>query len=242
LNSSRFPKPRISLRQRRESADSGAFLFIIGNAILAPMDILGKLFGSQARVKILRLFLLNPTEAFDIATVAERSKVSLVDTRREIALLKKVDLLADRSFFKEILAKRGSKNPPTKKRVIGVQLKSSFPLLIPLKNLIISETPLNREEIIRRFKSVGKVKLLVLSGIFIDAPEARVDVLIVGDNLKKRAIETVLKSIEAEVGKELSYGALETADFLYRVSVYDKFVRDILDFRHDTALDKIGVE
>lgn len=206
------------------------------------MDTLGKLFGSQARVKILRLFLLNPLEAFDVPTIADKSKVTPAETRREITLLKKVGFLADKSYFKEIPPKRGSKKPATKKRVSGVQLKPGFSLLVPLKNLVISETPLNREEISRRFKSVGKVKLLVLSGIFIDAPEARVDVLIVGDNLKKRAIEIVLKSIEAEVGKELSYGALDTADFLYRISVYDKFVRDILDFRHDTIVDKIGVE
>jgi hypothetical protein len=206
------------------------------------MDILSKLFASQARVKILRLFLLNPLDAFDVPTIAEKSKVSTAETRREITLLKKIGFLADKIYIKEIPPKRGSKKQATKKKVQGVQLKSGFPLLVPLKNLIISETPLNRDEISRRFKTVGKVKLLVLSGIFIDAPEARVDVLIVGDSLKKRAIETVLKSIEAEVGKELSYGALETADFLYRISVYDKFVRDILDFRHDTIVDKIGVE
>lgn len=206
------------------------------------MDTLGKLFGSQARVKILRLFLLNPLDTYDVAMIAEKSKVSLKEARHEIALLKKVGFITDKSFYKEIPPRRGSKKPATKKHAQGVQLKPGFKLLIPLKNLIISETPLNREEISRRFKTVGKVKLLVLSGIFIDAPDARVDVLIVGDNLKKRSIEAVLKSIEAEVGKELSYGALETSDFLYRVSVYDKFVRDILDFRHDTIIDRIGVE
>jgi hypothetical protein len=206
------------------------------------MDALGKLFGSASRVKILRLFLLNPLEAFDALMVAEKSKVAIAETRRELALLKKIGFIADKSFFKEIPAKRGSKKPATRKRVSGFQLRGSFPLLIPLKNLVISESPLNREEITRRFKSIGKVKLLVLSGIFIEATDTRVDVLIVGDDLKKRSIENVLKSIEAEVGKELSYAAFETSEFLYRLSVYDKFVRDILDFRHDTVFDKIGVE
>ncbi len=206
------------------------------------MDIIGKLFGSQARIKILRLFLLNPLDTFDVAMVSEKSKVSLVETRRELALLKKIGILADKSFFKEIPVKRGSKKPSVKKKTVGVQLKSNFPLLIPLKNLIISETPLNRDEIAHRFKGVGKIKFLAISGIFLDEPDARVDVLIVGDGLKKRSIETALRSIEAEIGKELSYGAMETIEFLYRVSVYDKFVRDILDFRHDAVIDKLGIE
>jgi hypothetical protein len=64
----------------------------------------------------------------------------------------------------------------------------------------------------------------------------------VGDDLKKRSIENVLRTIESEIGHELSYGALETSEFLYRMSVYDKFVRDVLDFRHDTIVDRIGVE
>jgi hypothetical protein len=215
------------------------------------MDTLGTLFGSQARVKILRLFLLNPLEAFDAAIVADKSKVKIAEARRELNLLKKAGILADKSFIKETPPKRGSKKAATygratnqliRKRVTGFQLKAGFPLLIPLKNLVISETPLNREEITKRFRGVGKIKLLALSGIFLDEPEARVDVLIVGDGLKRRAIEHALRSIEAEVGKELSYGALETAEFLYRVSVYDKFVRDILDFRHDRVIDKLGVE
>lgn len=214
------------------------------------MDNLGKLFGSQARVKILRLFLLNPLEVFDTAMVSEKSKVPLSDARHEIALLKKIDILADKSFTKDVngqaankpVRKSGSKKAPIRKRVQGVQLKQGSPILMPLKNLIVSETPLNRDEIAQRFKAVGKIKFLAISGIFIDAPEARVDVLIVGDDLKKRSIETVLKSIEAEIGKELSYGALETSEFLYRVSVYDKFVRDVLDFRHERIVDKLGVE
>jgi len=206
------------------------------------MDILGTLFGSQARVKILRLFLLNPVDSFDVAMVAEKSKVKPPEARRELNLLKKAGVIADKSFTKEVPPKKGSKKAPIRKRTDGFQLKAGFPLLIPLKNLVISETPLNRDEIAKRFKTAGKIKFLALSGIFLDEPEARVDVLIVGDNLKRRAIEHVLRSIEAEVGKELSYGALETAEFLYRVSVYDKFVRDILDFRHDRVIDKLGVE
>lgn len=206
------------------------------------MDTIGKLFGSQARVKILRLFLLNPSEAFDVAMVAEKSKVPVSEARRELTLIKNAGVIVNKAFTKEIISKKKKDAKPTKKRVQGFQLKSTFPMLSALKNLIVSETPLNRDEIAKRFKSTGKIKFLAISGIFIDEPEARVDVLIVGDDLKIRSIESVLRTIEAEIGHELSYGALETSEFLYRVSMYDKFVRDVLDIRHDTVIDRIGVE
>jgi len=214
------------------------------------MDTLGKLFGSQARVKILRLFLLNPQDAYDAPMVAGKSKVSVSEARRELILLKAAGVIDNKAFTKEIISKKNTKrkvhgqaaNQLIRKRVEGYQLKTTFPLLSSLKNLIVSETPLNRNEIAQRLKAVGKIKFLAISGIFIDEPEARVDMLIVGDGLKKRSIENVLRTIEAEIGKEISYGALETPEFLYRISVYDKFVRDVLDTRHDTVVDKIGVE
>ena len=206
------------------------------------MDTLGMLFGSSARVKILRLFLLNPLEILDISTISQRSKVNLAETRKEINLLKKVGFLAEKSFFKATSSDETAKKAGPKKRIHGVQLKSDFPLLPQLKGLVVSETPLNRSQIANRFRGVGKIKFLAISGIFLDEPNSRVDVLIVGDGLKKRAVENALHSIEAEIGKELSYGALETSDFLYRVSVYDKFVRDVLDFRHDRVIDKLGVQ
>jgi hypothetical protein len=198
------------------------------------MDTLGKLFGSQARVKILRLFLLNPLDAFDVSTVATKSKVRETDARRELTLLKTAGVIGDKSFTK----RTGTKS----KRVAGYQLKSTFPALAPLKNLIVSETPLNRDEIGRRLRGVGKIKFLAIAGIFLGEPESRVDILIVGDELKKRSIDAVLKTIEAEIGKELTYGSMDTAEFLYRVSAYDKFVRDVLDFKHDTIIDRLGVE
>lgn len=205
------------------------------------MDILGTLLGSPSRVKILRLFLLNPLSVLTVDDVTLKSKVKHADARREISLLKKIGFLTEKTFIKETVFKKESKEYTSKKRMTGFQTKREFPLMVPLKNLIFTETPLNREEIAKMFRATGKVKLLILAGIFIDETDSRVDVLVVGDNLKKRSIESTLRSLEAEIGKELSYSALETADFLYRVSVYDKFVRDVLDFRHERVIDKLSV-
>jgi len=205
------------------------------------MDTLGILFGSTARVKILRLFLSNSLEVFSPADVTQKSKVKPTEARREISLLKKMGFLNEKTCVKESMVKRGSKETVVKKRVAGLQLKQDFPLLAPLKNLIFAEMPLSRSEIIKRFRSVGKIKLLILAGVFIDEQDSRVDVLVVGDSIKKRAMESALRSLESEIGKELSYSALETADFLYRVSVYDKFVHDVLDFKHDRVIDKLKI-
>ena len=85
------------------------------------------------------------------------------------------------------------------------------------------------------------MKLIIVAGIFLDEHASRVDVLLVGDKLKKPIIEGVLRRLEAELGKELTYGIMETPDFEYRFGIYDKFIRDIIDFPHLVVLNKLNL-
>lgn len=229
------------------------------------MDILGKLFGNPARVKIMRLFLLNPLTPFDIVEIGEKSKTKRDLARKEALLLELAGLVKKKVFFKEIPAKKQS-NPnarqprrnvngagrgpnqkrrekTTKVKVTGWVLNENFPLLFPLKNVLMSGNPLNRrEELINRFKNCGRLKLLVVSGIFVQESDSRVDILMVGDGLEKRAIESALRGLEAEMGKELTYAFLETPEFTYRMGIYDKFIRDIFDYPHEKVMDKLGLQ
>src|SRR3989338_5752018 len=205
------------------------------------MDILGKLFGNPARVKIMRLFLLNPLTPFDIVEVSEKSKTKREIARKEAVLLELVGLTKKKTFFKEISVKKQSKKIK-KQWVSGWVLDESFPLLFPLKNVLMSGNPLNRrEELVNRFKNCGRLKLLVVSGIFVQESDSRVDILVVGDGLEKRAIESALRGLEAEMGKELTYAFLETPEFTYRMGIYDKFIRDIFDYPHEKVMDKLGL-
>lgn len=204
------------------------------------MDILGKLFCSPARVKIMRLFLLNTADAFENSDVAQKSKVSPSVVRSELLLLGKVGFISSKSFFKTISARAKSGNP-RKRRAIGWQLNGEFPLLHAIHNLIVNTEPLGNKEIIEKIKKCGNVKLVVLSGVFIQNPDSRVDILIVGDKMKKSIVESTVRLLESEVGKDISYALFETPEFTYRLSVYDKFVRDILDYPHIKIFDKIGL-
>ena len=144
--------------------------------------------------------------------------------------------------MKEVEQKKRRKVVTKKKRIRGWTLNEQFPYLEALKNLLLSSKPFKRDIITRRFHNAGRVKLLILSGIFIQNDQSRIDVLIVGDYLKKRVITNALKTIESEIGKELRYTILGTDDFLYRLGIYDKFIRDILDFPHEKLIDRIGLK
>lgn len=203
------------------------------------MEILEKVFGSAAKVKIMRLFLFNPEASFDIRSIALRAKVSRRVAREEMRTLEEISLVKPRVFYKNTPS-AAKKDKKTKVR--GWILDTNFAHLAPLQNFLILTGAFQPKDIIRKVNRVGKIKLLIIAGVFIQNKESRVDMLIVGDGLKKGAVETMIKSIEAELGREIVYSAFETADFKYRLSMFDKLIRDILDYPHKKLIDKLGLD
>ncbi len=204
------------------------------------MDILGKLFGSSARVRLMRLFLMNTEEVFDRAEIGKRSKISGETLRRELRLFEEIGLVRSRTIVKMTPKKKGKNDTLVKKKVLGYGLSVAFPYLAPLKSLV-TEIALGKEDVAGRFKNCGQMKLIIVAGVFIDEQDSRVDILIVGDKLKKPVIEGVLRRLEAELGKELTYGVMETPDFEYRFGIYDKFIRDVIDYPHLVVLNKLNL-
>lgn len=202
------------------------------------MDILEKIFGSAARVKIMRLFMFNPETAFDFKDVSRKTKVSSSITRKEVNNLLKSGLIKKRIFFKEETSKKGSSK---KKKTNGFILDSNFPYLRPLENLLYYINPLRHKEIFKKLKNSGNIKLLLITGVFLQEDDSRVDILIVGTKLKRGFIESAVSSIEAEMGKELRYTVFETDDFKYRLAVCDKLVRDIVDYPHEKIVNKLDL-
>jgi len=183
------------------------------------MEIFGKILGSGARVKIMRLFLLNRGKSFKTKDIVKRSRVGPEIVRRELRLLASVNFIKKRSS--------GSAE---------WTFNSFFKYAGEFEELLVRSDSLNKQTILDNFKKVGRVKLIVVSGVFIKNDDSRVDLLIVGDKLKKTRIEKGIRKLEAEIGVELVYAIFETKEFIYRLNMYDKLVRDILDYPHEVLL------
>ena len=194
------------------------------------METLAKLFGGQPRVRIMRLFLLNSDNNFEIEEVVSRSRVMKNNARKEI------NALSAMGFVKQkVVTKDGYRG--TKKKVVAWSLDLSFQYLGPLREILIDPSLLLQEDLPQRFKQVGKIKLMIVSGVFIGNSKSRADVLIVGDKLKKNVLQQVMKSLEAEIGKELDYVVFDTEEFKYRLNMYDKLVCDIIELPHEKLID-----
>ena len=63
------------------------------------MEILEKIFGSAAKVKIMRLFLFNPEIPFDLDKTTVRAKITPQAARLNIRMLEQAGLLKSKVFF-----------------------------------------------------------------------------------------------------------------------------------------------
>ncbi|HRH25017.1 MAG TPA: hypothetical protein PLQ20_01610 [Candidatus Paceibacterota bacterium] len=198
------------------------------------MDILSKLFGGVARVKIMRLFLLNPEQGFETSTISERSRLSASVARQAVNQMASMSLVKKRSFIKETVDGRTGKIK--KKRVQGWFLNPDFPYIKELRALLIEGDFFKHDELVKRFRPAGKIQMLVVSGVFMKQSGSRLDILIVGDNISKKYIQKAVAVLESELGSELSYAVFDNADFRYRVSMYDKLLRDMFEYPHERLL------
>lgn len=194
------------------------------------METLSKLFGGQARVKIMRLFLLNSSNNFEVEEVVSRSRVTKANVRKEINALSAMGFIKSRTLTKE--GYRGAK-----KKVIGWYLNPAFQYLDSIRELLVNPNLLLQEDLPQRFKQIGKIKLMLASGVFIGDQKSRVDIMLVGDRFKKSTLQQVIKGLEAEIGKELDYVVFDTEEFKYRLDMYDKLVCDIIDLPHEKLID-----
>src|SRR3989338_8413872 len=148
------------------------------------MQVLEKLFGSGARVKLMRFFILSPEKVFTPKEAAKVLRISSRPASKEVRFLRSLGFL--------------------KKRPKGLVLSQTFPYLLALRNLLINASPISREKMLNFFKNKGKIKLLVLGGVFsndfaldsgLDGSD-RLDLLVVGEP-KRAAVERFIKKIEA---------------------------------------------
>ena len=206
------------------------------------MEILPKLFGSKERVKLMRLFLFNPNLYFSLSDATKRTKISTGAAKREIGLLEEFGFVAVKKLA-IVAPETGSLKKKNKKALVKKnvwQLNQDFFFVEHLHSIFNADFLAGREDLAERFKNCGKVKMVILSGLFVQEGGTRADILVVGDDLRRTSIENIISIIESEIGRELTYAILDTREYLFRLTSSDRFVRDVVDFPHKCLIDRLN--
>lgn len=171
--------------------------------------MLKRLFTSNARIKLLKVFLLNPESQFFIRELTRKLDEQINSIRRELTNLKKAGLLK-------------SKNVNRKKYYV---VNKNFILYNELRNIIMKASG-DADDIGKKILKLGKMDVLVLSGVFVNK-QSPADLLLVGKVDK----DTLEEFLQAEIKPEnpLKFSIMTREDFVYRMRMHDKFVGEMLE-------------
>lgn len=186
------------------------------------MNILEKLFGSHARVRLMRVFYLNSDKLLTLKEVSKMAKISSRVVAKENRLFLSVGFL-----------KKGAQK--------SFSVSETFPFFSALRNLVITASPASRESLLSFFKKNKKIKLVAMGGVFLDSVEGEsdLDLLVVGNGIKRTALEKFVKKLELVVGKEINWSFLSLTEFNDRIAMRDKFLRDFFDSKNEFIINKI---
>lgn len=198
-------------------------------------DPLSILFGSTARVKLLRFFLFNPSKEFSFDDISRRARLVRRTARTEISALEKAGVIVKRTLYVPIDGK-------TKKmKVLGYALNKSFPELQALQTFLFETAPIDGKNVLAHLRKAGTIDFLVVAGVFVREFEQGLDVLITMKKVSQAKVEAAIRALESEIGMEIRCAIMSSEDLLYRVGMNDKLTRDLFDYKHQILVDKIGV-
>lgn len=199
-------------------------------------DPLTILFGSQARVKLLRFFLFNPSKDFTFDEISKRARLVRRTARTEMNALERAGVIKKKQFY---VLEEGTEK---KTRAQGYSLDKSFPDLQSLQTFLFETAPINGKTVLTHLRKAGVMDLVVVAGIFVRDFDQRLDVMLAMKKFSPTKVEAAIRSLESELGVEIRFAAFESADLMYRVGMYDKLTRDVFDYPHQILVDKIGLK
>lgn len=205
------------------------------------------LFESPSKIRLLRLFMQNQESDFTLQEIEQLIQIRRGSFLRELNKLIKAGLVKEktgisRDIKKDALELPQRTKPHAKpKRVSFYFVNIEFPVFTELHDLIIKSSTASRKKILGSIKRLGKIRLAVLTGIFLNDETSRLDLMIVGDDIKKRSLEKFLTVTESELGKTLRYSVMDTDEFRYRMNMYDRFLRDVLEHNHEKLINKLSI-
>lgn len=201
----------------------------------AKHDPLAVLFGSPARVKLLRFFLFNPQRTFSFDEIATRARLVRRTARTELGALERAGVIYRKQTYEEVPGQK------RKRKVAGYTLNSNLAHVVPLQAFFFATAPINNRTMLRHVRKTGVFDFIAAAGVFVGEFDRRVDVLLVSKKVTPAKVEQAMRALEAELGIEIKYAFLDTDEFLYRVGMRDKLVRDVFDYPHQVLVDKLRV-
>lgn len=185
------------------------------------------LFGSKTRVKLLHLFLNNPDRAFYVREITRKIDEQINSVRRELANMLSIGIIKSENSNNRLY----------------YEVNQEYAHYAPLR-AIFANSELASEAVkavdgndwAKRFKTLGDVRVALLSGQLVHGSTSDLDVTLAG-NINKTQAKKFIKELEDDENKSLNYTVMSYEDFYYRLSIKDRFVTSIIGGKHTVLAD-----
>jgi predicted nucleotidyltransferase len=172
-----------------------------------------KLFGSEARVKILELFTLNAGSEFYLREIAQRTGLAVRSVQRTVKDLSDIGILDREARGNSVYFRLNAVNP------ITPDLKAIFLKTVGLADLILEALAGESQiEAAFVFGSVAKGD---------EAASSDIDVAIIGE-IPSRRLTDIVTNLERQTRREVNITTFARAEWGERISTGDHFVTTLL--------------
>ncbi|PSO43864.1 MAG: hypothetical protein BRC23_02650 [Parcubacteria group bacterium SW_4_49_11] len=183
------------------------------------------LFGHN-KLKLLKFFFYNPERSVSFRELARRTKISQKKLEEELKEAKKHEVVLE----------------TRDEETFYYALNRDIPVFESLESIIFELGEPFFNEMAQKVERVGDVKAVILQGVFVERPEDRIDMCLIGDDLDKKKLTAFVRTVEAEIGTELKYTVMATDEFTYRREMFDRFVWNLIENGQKRVLfDKVGI-
>lgn len=184
-----------------------------------------KLFGSKTRAKLLTLFFSNTDKSYYVREITRVIDEQIHSVRRELLNLDGIGIIKNDTYDNKVYYSANMRHPFAR----------------PLVDLFAKKIDSSKDKDIRKvgwseyIKPVKNyLKALIVINRFLG--QEGIDLLIVGDDRTKKLTRWA-ELIEKKQGKPLNYVILSRDEYLYRKSVKDKFILEVLSMEIKEIVD-----
>lgn len=192
-------------------------------------------FGSTTRVKLLRIFFREPERGFYLRELSRRCNTQLNAIRREMQHLARIDLVHPISH-----EERGTGAAGTARSKF-FKLNTASLLYPELAALLLKAQALEEQALVADIQARGgKVRLLILTGIFTSDDDVTTDMLMAG-RLKPQIIAKLIRNYEKSLDKPIRYTLFTEQEFKDRRDIGDKFLYSVFEARHVKIVNEYNI-
>lgn len=193
-----------------------------------------KLFGSKTRAKLLELFFSNVNKTFYVREITRVIEEQINSVRRELTNLESIGVIRNETYDNKVYYAANMRHPYAH---AFQEMFGQRGAVTPGRIQQVRRTPSNSwDEYIKPVAKYLKAMMLMNRAPGQDG----IDLLIIGDDRTKKLTRWA-EVVEQKQGKPLDYVILSRDDFLYRKSVKDRFVMDILEMEATEVFDPEGI-